>query len=103
MEYFMSNKTLDLPDHYISQQIDLSRRLLHMSLLGCPRPDPESCHMSEALAMRALIIAFSALAKTSAENAELAINLLQLTEQELHHKRERLQSGDTKFSSLSIF
>lgn len=99
----MSNESPSLPDHYISQQIDLSRRLLRMSLLGCPRPNPEDCSMNEALAMRALIIAFSALSKASAQNADLAICLLHFTEQEISNKRERLKAGDTKFSSLSVF
>lgn len=60
-----TRQELGLQGAALAQQSDLARRLVHMAMLGVPRPDAAQPHAAEQLAAHALLTAFLAIAKNA--------------------------------------
>lgn len=66
---------LSLKEAQMAQQIDLSRRLLHMAMLGSPRIESDDPNVQELLALHALSTTYLALASATRGLAGSAASL----------------------------
>lgn len=92
----MDEIQMNLLDHELDQQSDLSRRLLHMAILGVPRGLEPMKMRDELLALHALLSAFSALAKSSPKLSEQAIKMALNTSHTLLLERQKRAFGEAQ-------
>lgn len=70
-----AKEKLKLTDEQMAQQIDLSRRMLHMASLGTPRVESSDPHAAQQLVLHALATAYQAVAHATPGLAQAAADL----------------------------